>query len=109
MARRRWVRGIAWAGVGFSTLVGVLLFILVLVTQSAFGREQVRQIAVRVASGYLLGSLHLGSLRFGPGCSLAIDSAALRDPDDSLLVSLGPTRATCDFGALVHQIGRAHV
>jgi len=103
MARRRWVRGIAWAGVGFSTLVGVLLFILVLVTQSAFGREQVRQIAVRVASGYLLGSLHLGSLRFGPGCSLAIDSAALRDPDDSLLVSLGPTRATCDFGALVHR------
>ncbi|HEX5075789.1 MAG TPA: translocation/assembly module TamB domain-containing protein [Gemmatimonadaceae bacterium] len=103
MARRWWVRGIVWTGIGFATLIGVLLFVLVLVTQSAFGREQVRQIAVRVASGYLLGSLHLGSLRFGPGCALAIDSAALRDPDDSLLVSLGPTRATCDFGALVHR------
>ena len=103
MARRWWVRGVMWTGVGFATLIGVLLFILVLVTQSAFGREQVRQIAVRVASGYLLGSLHLGSLRFGPGCALAIDSAALRDPDDSLLVSLGPTRATCDFGALVRR------
>jgi translocation and assembly module TamB len=101
MARRSWVRGIVWTGVGFTTLIGVLLFTLVLVTQSAFGRERVRQIAVRVASGYLLGSLHLGALRFGPGCSLAIDSAALRDPDDSLLVSLGPTRATCAFGALV--------
>jgi len=103
MARRWWVRGVVWTGIGFATLVGVLLFILVLVTQSAFGREQVRQIAVRVASGYLLGSLHLGALRFGPGCALAIDSAALRDPDDSLLVSLGPTRATCDFGALVQR------
>jgi translocation and assembly module TamB len=103
MARRWWVRGVVWTGVCFATLIGVLLFILVLVTQSAFGREQVRQIAVRVASGYLLGSLHLGALRFGPGCALAIDSAALRDPDDSLLVSLGPTRATCDFGALVHR------
>jgi len=103
MARRWWVRGVVWTGVGFATLIGVLLFILVLLTQSAFGREQVRQIAVRVASGYLLGSLHLGSLRFGPGCALAIDSAALRDPDDSLLVSLGPTRATCDFGALVRR------
>jgi len=103
MARRLWVRGIVWTGVGFATLIGVLLFILVLVTQSAFGRERVRQIAVRVASGYLLGSLHLGALRFGPGCALAIDSAALRDPDDSLLVSLGPTRATCDFGPLVHR------
>ena len=102
MARRWWVRGIVWTGIGFSTLIGVLLFILVLVTQSAFGRERVRQIAVRVASGYLLGSLHLGALRFGPGCALAIDSAALRDPDDSLLVSLGPTRATCAFGPLVH-------
>ena len=101
MARRWWVRGIVWTGVGFSTLIGVLLFILVLVTQSAFGRERVRQIAVRVAQGYLLGSLHLGALRFGPGCALAIDSAALRDPDDSLLVSLGPTRATCAFGPLV--------
>jgi translocation and assembly module TamB len=91
-----------WTGVGLTTLIGVLLFVLVLVTQSAFGRERVRQIAVRVASGYLLGSLHLGALRFGPGCALAIDSAALRDPDDSLLVSLGPTRATCAFGPLVH-------
>ena len=101
MARRWWVRGIVWTGIGFSTLIGVLLFILVLVTQSAFGRERIRQIAVRVTQGYLLGSLHLGALRFGPGCALAIDSAALRDPDDSLLVSLGPTRATCAFGALV--------
>jgi len=103
MARRWWVRGVVWTGIGSATLIGVLLFILVLVTQSAFGREQVRQVAVRVASGYLIGSLHLGALRFGPGCALAIDSAALRDPDDSLLVSLGPTRATCDFGALVHR------
>ena len=50
MARRWWVRGIVWTGIGFSTLIGVLLFILVLVTQSAFGRERIRQIAVRVAS-----------------------------------------------------------
>jgi len=101
MARRWWVRGVVWSGVGLSSLIGVLLVVLVLVTQSAFGRERVRQIAERVAARYLLGSLHVGALRFGPGCSLAIDSAALRDPDDSLLVALGPTRATCEFGALV--------
>ena len=101
MARRWWVRGVVWSGVGLASLIGVLLFVLVLVTQSAFGRERVRQIAERVAARYLLGSLHVGALRFGPGCSLAIDSAALRDPDDSLLVALGPTRATCEFGALV--------
>ena len=39
MAGRWWVRGVVWTGVGFATLIGVLLFILVLVTQSAFGRE----------------------------------------------------------------------
>ena len=55
MARRWWVRGVVWTGIGSATLIGVLLFILVLVTQSAFGREQVRQVAVRVASGYLIG------------------------------------------------------
>ena len=102
MARRWWVRGFVWTGVGLTSLIGVLLFLLILVTQSAFGRERVRQVAEQMAGRFLLGSLHLGALRFGPGCALAIDSAALRDPDDSLLVSLGPTRATCQFGALVH-------
>ena len=29
MARRWWVRGIVWTGIGFSTLIGVLLFITV--------------------------------------------------------------------------------
>jgi len=101
MARRWWVRGIVWSGIGLATLVGVLLVILVAVTQSAYGRERVRQVAVRMASRYLLGSLHIGALRFGPGCALGIDSAAMRDPDDSLLVALGPARATCNFGALV--------
>src|SRR3954451_22062993 len=101
MARRWWVRGVAWSGVGLTVLIGLLLVALVLVTQSAFGRERVRQIAERLAGRYLLGSLHVGALTFGPGCTLAIDSAALRDPDDSLLVALGPARATCAFGALV--------
>jgi len=95
MARPWWVRGMRWAGVGLTTLIGVLLVAFVLVTQSAFGRERVRQVAVQIAERYLLGSLHLGALRFGPGCALAIDSVSLRGPDDSLLVALGPTRATC--------------
>lgn len=103
MARRWWVRGIVWTGIGFACLIGVLLFALVLITQSAFGRERVRQVAERLAGRYLLGSLHLGALRFGPGCALAIDSAAMRGPDDSLLVSLGPARAQCQFGALVRR------
>ena len=51
---------------------------VVLVTQSAYGRDLVRQQAERLAGRWLLGSLHLGNLRFGPGCALAIDSAALR-------------------------------
>jgi len=117
MARRWWVRGIVWSGIGFATLIGVLLATLVVVTQSAYGRERVRQVAVRMASRYLLGSLHLGALRFGPGCALVIDSAAMRDPDDSLLVALGPARATCRFGALVRgrlvitslEVARPHV
>ena len=103
MARRWWVRGVVWTGVGITSLIGVLLVALILVTQSAFGRERVRQVAEQVAGRYLLGSLHLGALRFGPGCALAIDSASLRGPDDSLLVSLGSARATCRFGALVQR------
>ena len=101
MARRWWVRGVAWSGVGLTVLIGLLLAALVLATQSAFGRERVRQITERIVGRYLLGSLRLGALTFGPGCTLAIDSAALRDRDDSLLASVGPTRASCQFGALV--------
>ena len=58
------------------------------VTQSVFGRERVRQIAERVAARYLLGSLHVGRCASAPAAP-GIDSASLRDPDDSLLVASG--------------------
>ena len=117
MARRWWTRAIQWVGYGLGIVLAVLLFVVLLATQTVYGRERVRQVIVRLAQQQLLGSLTVGALHFGPGCALAIDSVVLRDPDNVLLAQLGPTRATCRFGALVRgqlvltslDVARPHV
>jgi hypothetical protein len=74
---------------------------LALLTHSAFGREQLRRFAVELAASRLTGSLHLGALRFGPGCALGVDSLALRDGGGTLLAATGALHARCAPGALV--------
>lgn len=103
MARRRWTRWLAWTGIALGAIAGLALGVLLVLTRTSFGRERVRQIVAEVANRGLLGSLHLGALRFGPGCALAIDSAVLRDARDSLLASVGPARGTCRLGALLRR------
>ena len=96
-----WRRGIRWGAVLVGIVAVLAAAVVGIATQSAFGRERVRRIAERMVGAAMTGSLTLGALRFGPGCALAIDSARLRDAADSLLISVGPTRAQCRFAALV--------
>ncbi|HWP71614.1 MAG TPA: translocation/assembly module TamB domain-containing protein [Gemmatimonadaceae bacterium] len=102
MRVRAALRGfVKWSGIALALLVVLVLLVIVSATRTAFGRERVRQVIVNVANRYLLGSLRVEALRFGPGCAIAIDSAVLRGPDEALLAAIGSANATCRFGSLV--------
>ena len=102
MRVRAALRGfVKWSGIALALLVVLVMLVIVSATRTAFGRERVRQVIVNVANRYLLGSLRIEALRFGPGCAIAIDSAVLRGPDEALLAAIGSANATCRFGSLV--------
>jgi translocation-and-assembly-module (TAM) inner membrane subunit TamB-like protein len=101
MARRWLVRSISWIGIAIGAVVAFLLVVLLLTTQTSYGRERVRQLVVRFANQQLAGALYVGALRFGPGCALSVDSVVIRDPDKAVLLELGLVRATCRFDALI--------
>jgi TamB, inner membrane protein subunit of TAM complex len=98
---RLWGQSLRWGAIAVGIVAILAAVVVGIATQSAFGRERVRRIAERMVGASMMGSLQLGALRFGPGCTLAIDSARLRDAGDSLLISVGPTRAQCRFTALM--------
>ena len=99
--RPLWRRGLRWGATAVALVAVIAATVVGIATQSEFGRERIRRVAERMVGASMTGSLSLGALRFGPGCVLSIDSARLRDGSDSLLMSVGATRAQCRFAALV--------
>ncbi|MFL5574489.1 MAG: translocation/assembly module TamB domain-containing protein [Gemmatimonadaceae bacterium] len=95
------LRLLRWMGIGLATLLVACVALLLVAFYTAAGRDRVRDVVARLASGHINGTLHLGRLRFTPGCAIAVDSLAMRDADDSLLVATGPVGARCDVAALV--------
>ena len=57
---------VKWSGIVLAVLAVLVLLVIVSATRTAFGRERVRQVIVNVANRYLLGSLRVEALRFGP-------------------------------------------
>lgn len=83
----------------------VLAGIALGITQTAFGREQIR----RVVSGHLSrsvedrGSVTLGTLHGSLLTGLIFDSLAIRDAEDSLFMSTGPITVTYDIRDLIDR------
>ncbi|MGI9078986.1 MAG: hypothetical protein ACR2G6_16910, partial [Gemmatimonadaceae bacterium] len=89
MSRRRKV---AIISAGLILGIGlVAAAIIVAVTQTSYGREQVRRVLVgRVASGMgERGTLYIGRISGGFLSGVVLDSFAIRDEDDSIFVSTG--------------------
>ncbi len=60
------------------------------------GREQIRHIIERELAGQVHGKVHIGRIRRITVTGFTLDSFAIRDLEDSLLVSLGRTRVQYD-------------
>ncbi len=114
MSRRRLVALLS-AGVLFAIGFGLLAIVLS-VTQTSRGREYVRRTLVAEVRARLKGrgSLYLGRMGGGLLNTVTFDSLALRDEEDSLIISTGPVtisydpRDLVDRRLLLRQVSIAH-
>ncbi|MFL5560716.1 MAG: translocation/assembly module TamB domain-containing protein [Gemmatimonadaceae bacterium] len=90
MSRRRFVALVS----GLSLVVlGLLVgLVVVLITQTPYGRDKVRDIIVGRISPAVHGRMYVGDIHGGLLGGVIIDSLEIRDPDDSLLLASGPIK-----------------
>lgn len=103
MSRRRVV---ALASAGVLLTLGLLIAAAVVsLTQTSFGRERIRRLLVeRIAAAMSgRGTLYIGRIGGGLLSGVTVDSLALRDADDSLVVSTGPVRIQYDLRDLLDR------
>src|SRR5689334_18834027 len=95
------VRVLRWLGIRLLVLLAACAGVVLTALNTRQGRDWVRDRAVGIASRKINGSLQPGNLSFGPGCRIRLDTATMRDTEDSLLVASGPIEAQCDLGSLL--------
>ena len=94
MSRRRFVALIS--GVALLALGLVVGLVVVLVTQTSYGRDRVRDLLVTRVKSAVHGRMYIGHISGGLLGGVVIDSLEIRDPDDSLLVASGPVSLDYD-------------
>jgi translocation and assembly module TamB len=101
MSRRRFVALVS----GLSLVVlGLLVgLVVVLVTQTPYGRDKVRDIVVGRIRPAVHGKMYVGDIHGGLLGGVIIDSLEIRDPDDSLLLASGPIKLDYDPRDLVDK------
>jgi translocation and assembly module TamB len=105
MRRRRLV--LLVSAVVLGTLGVVTLGAGFVVTNTDFGREQVRAWAQRIVGAGMDGSLHIGRLGGNLLTGVTIDSVEVRDVRDSLVFSSGPIALSYDPRDLMDR--RIHI
>ncbi|NUQ19560.1 MAG: translocation/assembly module TamB [Gemmatimonadaceae bacterium] len=94
MSRRRFVAMVS----GLSLVVlGLLVgLVVVLVTQTPYGRDRVRDIVESRLKPAVHGRLYVGKIHGGLLGGVVVDSLEIRDPEDSLVMASGPIRLEYD-------------
>ena len=93
MSRRKLVAlasAAALLGIGL-----VLALVVVLGTQTQYGRERIRGLVMDLTRG-MKGKVYIGHIGGNLFTGVTIDSLELRDTDDSVFVATGPVRVTYD-------------
>ena len=94
MSRRRFVALVS--GVALLALGLVVGLVVVLVTQTGYGRDRVRDLLVTRVKSAVHGRMYIGHISGGLLGGVVIDSLEIRDPDDSILVASGPVSLDYD-------------
>ena len=90
MSRRRFVALVS--GLSLVALGLVAGLVVVLVTQTPYGRDRVRDVVESRLKPAVHGRLYVGKIHGGLLGGVIVDSLEIRDPDDSLVMASGPIK-----------------
>lgn len=85
------------------TLFSLVVVAILAITRTDRGREEIRGLIVSGLRQRVHGSLYVGRITEGFFTGVTIDSLAIRDPEDSLLISTGEISARYDLRDLLAQ------
>src|SRR5688572_22800418 len=95
MSRRR--RIVLWSSLALIVLIVMMAGLLVSVTQTGYGQNQVRKYVQTWISGKTKGTFYVGRISGGLFGGVTIDSIEIRDEQDSLFLATGPIRVRYDM------------
>lgn len=88
MSRRRTV--VLASAATLFVLGGLLAAVVAAITQTRWGRDQIREQAMSFINARIQGKMYIGHLQGSLFSELVVDSFAIREKNDSLFVSTGP-------------------
>ena len=94
MSRRQ--RIVTWSAVALVVIILVTAGLVVSLTQTSFGQNQVRAYVQSWVSGKVRGKIYVGKISGGLFNGVTIDSIEIRDEEDSLFLATGPIRIRYD-------------
>jgi len=95
MSRRR--RIVLWSALALIVVMIVIAGLLVSVTQTDYGQNQVRRYVQSWIAGKTHGTFYVGRIRGGLFRGVTIDSVEIRDEKDSLFLASGRIRIRYDM------------
>ncbi|MEO5587981.1 MAG: translocation/assembly module TamB domain-containing protein [Gemmatimonadaceae bacterium] len=95
MSRRR--RIVMWSALALVVLLVLAAGMVVSVTQTGYGQNQVRKYVQTWIAGKVRGTFYVGRISGGMFTGVTIDSLEIRDEKDSLFIASGPIRVTYDL------------
>ena len=101
MSRRRFVALVS--GLSLVVLGLVIGLVVVLITQTPYGRDRVRDMIAGRIRPAVHGRMYVGDIHGGLLGGVIIDSLEIRDPDDSLVLASGPIKIDYDPRDLVDK------
>jgi translocation and assembly module TamB len=101
MSRRRFVALVS--GVALLALGLVVGLVVVLLTQTNYGRDRVRDLLLTRVKSAVHGRMYVGHIGGGLLGGVTIDSLEIRDPDDSLMLASGPVSLDYDPRDLIDK------
>jgi translocation and assembly module TamB len=93
MSRRKLVALVS--GAALLILGALLALVIVLGTQTSYGRDYIRSVLLDLTKG-ARGRVYIGHIGGNLFTGVTIDSLEMRDTDDSVFVATGPVRVTYD-------------
>jgi translocation and assembly module TamB len=95
MSRRKTI--VLWSALALIVVIVAMAGLIVSITQTQYGQDQVRKYVQSWINGKVRGSFYVGRISGGLFGGVTIDSVEIRDENDSLFLRTGPIRVKYDM------------